>query len=121
MGVGLELTPHPPHPPPSCYLKAATGWTNTSIPGVDSGLLQTPPPAPMFPWFNTSLSRPDRLAALVSAMTLQEQISWLDDGCPAIPRLGLPAYSWEAEALHGVSWAGVATVFPEVSPAHGRA
>ena len=50
---------------------------------------------------------------LVSAMTLDEQISWLDDGSPAIPRLGLPAYSWEAEALHGVSWNGVATVFPQ--------
>ena len=46
-------------------------------------------------------------------MTLDEQISWLDDGSPAIPRLGLPAYSWEAEALHGVSWNGVATVFPQ--------
>ena len=46
-------------------------------------------------------------------MTLQEKISWLNDDSPAIPRLGLPAYSWEAEALHGVSWNGVATVFPE--------
>jgi beta-glucosidase len=50
---------------------------------------------------------------LVSSMSLSEQISWLDDASPAIPRLGLPAYSWEAEALHGVSWNGVATVFPQ--------
>jgi hypothetical protein len=98
----------------SCYLKTSTGWTNTSTPGVDSGLLTSPPPAPYFPWFNMSLPRQERLSALVSAMTVDEQISWLDDGCPAIPRLGLPAYSWEANALHGLSWVGVATVFPEV-------
>ena len=45
-------------------------------------------------------------------MSVAEAILWLNDGVPAIPRLGLPAYSWEAEALHGVSWNGVATVFP---------
>jgi hypothetical protein len=104
----------------SCYLKASSGWTNTSIPGVESGLLTSPPPAPVFPWFNTSLPRDQRLQALVAAMTLEEQISWLDDSCPSIPRLGLPAYSWEAEALHGVSWAGVATVFPEVRGGEGE-
>jgi beta-glucosidase len=49
-------------------------------------------------------------------MTQAEAISWLNDGVPAIPRLGLPAYSWESEALHGVSWNGVATVFPGKTP-----
>jgi hypothetical protein len=94
-----------------CYLKYASGWSNTSTPGVDSGILSNP--LVSYPWFNCSLPRGQRISALVSAMTLDEQISWLDDGCPAIPRLGLPSYSWEAEALHGVAWAGVATVFPE--------
>ena len=46
-------------------------------------------------------------------MTDAEAILWLNNGVPAITRLGLPAYDWEAEALHGVSWNGVATVFPE--------
>lgn len=93
----------------ACYLKAAVGWTNTSIAGVQSGTL----PQPVYPWFNLTLPRAVRLNALLNAMTLGEKISWLDDGCPGVPRLGLPAYSWEAEALHGVAWAGVATIFPE--------
>ena len=32
---------------------------------------------------------------------------------PAIPRLGVPAYDWWSEALHGVARAGRATVFPQ--------
>jgi len=32
---------------------------------------------------------------------------------PAIPHLGIPAYDWWSEALHGVARAGTATVFPE--------
>ena len=64
------------------------------------------------PWFNLTLPRDERIAALVAAMTLDEQITWLNDAAPAIPRLGLPAYSWEAEASHGVAWSGVSTVFP---------
>lgn len=95
-----------------CYLKASSGWTNTTIAGVDSGSLPPAPPNTNFTWFNVSLPFATRVAALVDAMTVDEQISWLDNGCPAIPRLGLPAYDWEGEALHGVAWAGVATVFP---------
>ena len=33
-------------------------------------------------------------------------------GAPAIPRLGVPAYSYWTEASHGIAWAGRATVFP---------
>lgn len=68
--------------------------------------------APVFPWFNLTIPWRDRVDALVSAMTVSEQISWLNDAAPAIPRLGLPSYSWEGEASHGVAWAGVSTVFP---------
>ena len=96
----------------ACYLKAASGWTNSSVAGCDSGLLSSPAPAPTFAWFNLSLPRAQRRDALLLAMSLGEQISWLNDAAPAIPRLGIPAYSWEAEASHGVSWNGVATVFP---------
>jgi hypothetical protein len=95
-----------------CYLKAS-GWTNFSSAGVESGSLPPQPPNTNFPWFNVSIPQAQRVEMLVSSMSLSEQISWLDDASPAIPRLGLPAYSWEAEALHGVSWNGVATVFPQ--------
>jgi beta-glucosidase len=102
-----------------CYLKASVSATSPGpSEGCDSGCVRAtgecgPTPGAIFPWFNLTLPRAARLAALVEAMTINESISWLNDGVPAIPRLGLPAYSWESEALHGVSWAGKATVFPE--------
>lgn len=51
-------------------------------------------------------------AALVARMTTQEKIGQLMMDAPAIPRLGVPAYHWWNEALHGVARNGVATVFP---------
>ena len=50
---------------------------------------------------------------IVSRMTLEEKASQLKYDAPAIPRLGIPAYNWWNEALHGVARAGTATVFPQ--------
>ena len=50
---------------------------------------------------------------LVAKMTLEEKASQLKYDAPAIPRLGIPAYNWWNEALHGVARAGTATVFPQ--------
>ncbi|MBR7175110.1 MAG: glycoside hydrolase family 3 C-terminal domain-containing protein, partial [Clostridia bacterium] len=50
---------------------------------------------------------------LVSRMTIEEQASQLRYDAPAIPRLGIPAYNWWNEVLHGVARAGTATVFPQ--------
>ncbi len=50
---------------------------------------------------------------LVSQMTLEEKASQLRYQAPAVPRLGVPAYNWWNEALHGVARAGTATVFPQ--------
>lgn len=55
-----------------------------------------------------------RALALVSRMTLEEKASQIQHGAPAIPRLGVPAYNWWNEGLHGVARADVATVFPQV-------
>jgi beta-glucosidase len=46
-------------------------------------------------------------------MTLEEKVSQMMDAAPAIERLGIPAYGWWNEALHGVARAGYATVFPQ--------
>ena len=51
--------------------------------------------------------------ALVAQMTIEERASQLRYDAPAIPRLGIPAYNWWNEALHGVARAGTATVFPQ--------
>ena len=53
---------------------------------------------------------------LVSQMTLEEKMSQMVYQSPAIERLGIPAYNWWNEALHGVARAGVATVFPQALP-----
>lgn len=50
---------------------------------------------------------------LVGKMTLEEKASQLKYDAPAIARLGIPAYNWWNEALHGVARAGQATVFPQ--------
>ena len=54
-----------------------------------------------------------RARALVAQMTVEEQASQLRFDAPAIERLGIPAYNWWNEALHGVARAGTATVFPQ--------
>jgi beta-glucosidase len=65
------------------------------------------------PWFDTSLPVDQRAAALVSQMTLEEKGQQLVNRANAIPRLGVPAYNWWSEALHGVAIPGATTVFPE--------
>ena len=55
----------------------------------------------------------DRVKDLISRMTLEEKISQMVNDAPAIERLGIPAYNWWNECLHGVARAGVATVFPQ--------
>lgn len=50
---------------------------------------------------------------LVSKMTVAEAASQLIFNAPAIERLGIPAYNWWNETLHGVARAGTATVFPQ--------
>ncbi len=49
--------------------------------------------------------------ALISQMTLEEKIAQLQHAAPAIERLGLPAYNYWSEALHGVL-TNAATSFP---------
>src|SRR6476660_7207380 len=64
-------------------------------------------------YLDTSLSIEQRVDDLVSRMTLEEKASQMQDVAPAIPRLGIPAYNWWNEGLHGVARAGYATVFPQ--------
>ena len=64
-------------------------------------------------WLDSSLSFEKRAAMLVSRMTLEEKAAQMQNAAPAIERLGVPAYDWWNEALHGVARAGGATVFPQ--------
>ena len=65
------------------------------------------------PYKNPELSPSERAWDLLKRMTLEEKVSQMKNGSPAIERLGIPAYDWWNEALHGVARAGKATVFPQ--------
>ena len=50
---------------------------------------------------------------LVGRMSVEEMASQLRFDAPAIERLGIPAYNWWNEALHGLARGGTATSFPQ--------
>ncbi len=64
-------------------------------------------------WRDPSLPMAIRVNDLIRRMSLAEKVQELRNDAPAIPRLGLPAYNYWNECLHGVARAGVATVFPQ--------
>ncbi len=61
----------------------------------------------------TDLPLEERIADLISRMTLEEKVSQMIYDSAAIPHLGIEEYNWWNECLHGVARAGVATVFPQ--------
>jgi beta-glucosidase len=65
------------------------------------------------PYLNPDLPIDERVRDLVGRMTLAEKLSQMCNACPPIPRLGIPAYDYWSEALHGVARNGRATVFPQ--------
>jgi len=64
-------------------------------------------------YLNPQLPIERRVADLVGRMTLDEKVAQMMNKAPAIARLGVPDYDWWNEALHGVAYAGNATVFPQ--------
>lgn len=65
------------------------------------------------PYLNHSLPLNERIRDLLGRMTLDEKISQMKHAADAIPRLGMPAYNYWGEALHGIGRNGRATVFPQ--------
>jgi beta-glucosidase len=74
-----------------------------------AGFSQTTAP----PYKDPSLSVEKRVADLIARMTLEEKVSQMMNAAEPIDRLGVPAYDWWNEGLHGVARAGYATVFPQ--------
>jgi len=54
-----------------------------------------------------------QIDALIARLTPEERITQLQYQAPAIPRLGIPAYNWWNEGLHGMARNGYASVFPQ--------
>ena len=73
----------------------------------------TPPDSLLGTFWDYSLPIEERLDLLIDTLTLEEKMSLMLYNSPAIERLGIPAYNWWNEALHGVARAGKATVFPQ--------
>jgi len=73
------------------------------IPDVAGPVLYTDPAQP----------QDARIDDLIHRMSLREEASQMIDNAPAIERLGVPAYDYWSECLHGVARAGNATVFPQ--------
>ncbi|KNA17712.1 hypothetical protein SOVF_077290 [Spinacia oleracea] len=86
--------------------------------GLVNSVIPPPPPPPQpplfacdsanphtksYPFCNPQLPINKRVKDLVSRLTLDEKISQLTNSAPPIPRLGVPAYEWWSESLHGVS------------------
>ncbi len=104
----------------SNYLTAAkpayypgTAWisqdtiANISIVMADSALYASGPI-----YLNPSLPVSVRVKDLLSRMTLAEKASQMHNDAAAVSRLGIPAYNWWNEGLHGVARSGLATSFP---------
>ncbi|MGW4812302.1 glycoside hydrolase family 3 C-terminal domain-containing protein [Kitasatospora cineracea] len=70
-------------------------------------------PAERYPFHDSALPLDKRVDDLLSRLSPAERLSMLHQYAPAVPRLGIGAFRTGAEALHGVSWLGVATAFPQ--------
>ena len=86
-------------------------WSFLCLAGPSLSFPQQSPEKPAYQ--DAKLPVEQRVKDLVSRMTLEEKVSQLGHTAAAIPRLGVPAYNWWNEGLHGVARAGTATVFPQ--------
>jgi beta-glucosidase len=67
-----------------------------------------------YPFQNFNLSFEERVNDLVGRLTLEEKVAQMLNAAPAIPRLGIPAYDWWNETLHGVARTPFnVTVYPQ--------
>ncbi|HUA66074.1 MAG TPA: glycoside hydrolase family 3 C-terminal domain-containing protein [Alphaproteobacteria bacterium] len=80
----------------------------------DAAALTVPDVSGPVLWKDPAQPLDERVQDLISRMSLAEKASQLMADAPALPRLGIPAYSYRNECAHGVADAGVATVFPQV-------
>jgi beta-glucosidase len=64
-------------------------------------------------YLDTTQPRKARLRDLIARLTLDEKVGLMSHPAKGVPRLGIPAYNYWSEALHGVARNGRATVFPQ--------
>ena len=64
-------------------------------------------------YMNEALSALERAEDITDRLSVEEQAEQLKYDAPKVERLGIPAYNWWSEGLHGVARAGTATMFPQ--------
>eukprot|EP00898_Chlorokybus_atmophyticus_P003501 jgi/Chlat1/4151/Chrsp27S04230 len=83
-------------------------WTGSSLfdddkpPGAQLGC--TDPSIAKMPFCDTKLPLEKRVQDLLSRMSLEEKVSQLGTLAPAVSSVGLPAYQYWSESLHGVAY-----------------
>jgi beta-glucosidase len=80
---------------------------------VSAALLLLAGCSKQLPYQNVKLNFEQRTEDLVNRLTLEEKVQLMRYDSPEIERLGIPAYNWWNECLHGVGRSGLATVFPQ--------
>ena len=65
------------------------------------------------PFRDPDLPLEERIADLLGRLTLEEKVGLMIERAEPVERLGIPAFPWWNEALHGVARTGQATVFPQ--------
>lgn len=67
-----------------------------------------------YPMWDYKLPTEQRVKDVVSRLTLEEKVAQMLNATPAVPRLGIPAYDWWNEVLHGVARTPFrVTVYPQ--------
>ncbi len=64
-------------------------------------------------YLDTARPLTERVKDLIARLTLTEKVGLMSHPAKGVPRLGIPAYNYWSEALHGVARNGRATVFPQ--------
>ena len=96
--------PDGPLPGPDTKPDLGSAVPDRPLPGFDA--------QPNLDSGSTAIWPDDQIRALIAQMTIAEKAAQLGNTAPAIPRLGIPAYEYWSECLHGVLTGG-ATSFPQ--------